>query len=137
SVMTYLCARSKKRAYCGAGLKTILIDADGEVYPCPNHAKPEFSCGNIRNHLFGEIWMESDTLKHLRSTYQIDQINEVCSQCAIKYWCLGGCRGETYENTTNLRAVGVGCESLRKGIIETFWLLATGEEATATKTEYF
>ncbi|MFW9931053.1 MAG: radical SAM protein [Candidatus Thorarchaeota archaeon] len=137
SVMKYLCARSKKRAYCGAGLKTILIDADGEVYPCPNHAKPEFSCGNIRNHLFGEIWMESDTLKHLRSTYQIDQINEVCSQCAIKYWCLGGCRGETYENTTNLRAVGVGCESLRKGIIETFWLLATGEEATATKTEYF
>ena len=137
SVMKYLCARSNKRAYCGAGLKTILIDANGEVYPCPNHAKPEFSCGNIAKQTFQEIWLESDRLNGLRSTYNIDQINDQCSKCAIKYWCLGGCRGETYENTGNLRAVGTGCESLREGIIEVFWLLASGEEVTATRPEYF
>ncbi len=137
SVLKYLCARSKKRAYCGAGLKTILIDADGAVYPCPNHAKPEFSCGTIGDQSFQEIWLKSETLNNLRSTYQIDQINEVCSQCAIKYWCLGGCRGETYENTGNLRAIGTGCESLRRGIIDTFWLLAAGEDTPATRSEYF
>ncbi|MDF1540061.1 MAG: radical SAM protein [Candidatus Thorarchaeota archaeon] len=137
SVMKYLCARSNKRAYCGAGLKTVLIDADGQVYPCPNHAKPEFSCGNIAKQSFKEIWLDSTTLNHLRSTYHVDQINDTCSQCPVKYWCLAGCRGETYENTGDLRAVGTGCESLREGIIEVFWLLAAGEEVSTTRAEYF
>jgi radical SAM protein with 4Fe4S-binding SPASM domain len=137
SVMKYLCARSNKRAYCGAGLKTILIDADSEVYPCPNHAKPEFSCGNIERQSFQEIWLESEKLNHLRSEYIVDQINDTCTQCPIKYWCLGGCRGETYENTGDLRAIGTGCESLREGIIETFWLLASGESVTTARSEFF
>jgi radical SAM protein with 4Fe4S-binding SPASM domain len=135
--MKYICARSNKRPFCGTGLKTILIDSDGEVYPCPNHAKPEFSCGNISEMRFEEIMLDSPVIRKIRKLYHIDSINDECPECPVKYWCLGGCRGETYENTGILTAQGTGCEEMRKAIIETFWILADGESVEETKTEYF
>ncbi len=137
SVMKYICSRANKRSYCGAAFKTVLIDSDAGVYPCPNHVKPEFLSGNIHTDSFEEIWLRSDRLKEIRSSYFVDTINPRCSECAIRYWCLGGCRGETYEQTGIMDAVGHGCADLKAGILETFWSLSEGEEIVDTRTEYF
>ena len=139
TILKTTCSLSNRRLYCGTGLKTLLIDADGEVYPCPNHALPEFKCGNIHKKSFREIWLRSKILKQLRTAYDVDQINEICPECVVKYWCMGGCRGEAYENSGRLDSRPDRCGEIRKAIIEMFWILC--EEAdivrNAERTEYF
>ena len=124
SIMKTTCSYSNKVFYCGTGLKTILIDSDGDVYPCPNHNLPEFKAGSIYEQSFKEIWKNNPIFNKIRSIYDVSKLNEKCSNCPVKYWCSGGCRGEAYENTRNLRSPAVGCEDIRKSIIETFWILS-------------
>lgn len=124
SILKTTCSLSCKKYYCGTGSKTILIDADGKVYPCPNHCLPEFECGVISKDTFKEIWIESSVLKSIRETYNINTINPECAKCIVKYWCAGGCRGEAYENKKNLTSTAIGCVDIRNTIIESFWLLA-------------
>ena len=123
STMKNLCRVSQKRPYCGTGLNTILIDADGQIYPCPNHLLPEFSSGNIREQSFKEIWLSSSQFLNLREDYHINR-NHDCKECPVKYWCLGGCRGETYENTLSLNSKSITCKDNFAAIIETFWYLS-------------
>jgi len=142
TIMKTICSISNRRAYCGTGLKTLLIDSDGEVFPCPNHNLPEFACGNIKDKSFQEIWLKSPILNKVRNTYHIDKINSECPSCSVKYWCMGGCRGETYENTSNMRSKAVGCEDIRNTIIETFWMLSENKvfpirSKNNRRTEFF
>ena len=138
SIMKTTCAHSYKTLYCGTGLKTILIDADGEVYPCPNHSLSEFRCGNIHNKSFKDIWINSPILKKIRSIYDINTINTECSKCIVKHWCAGGCRGESYENTKIMTSKAIGCKDIRDSIIETFWLLSNEDYSKYPKSrEYF
>ncbi|MFW9824165.1 MAG: radical SAM protein [Candidatus Thorarchaeota archaeon] len=138
SIMKMTCAHSYITSHCGTGLKTVLIDANGDVYPCPNHRLPEFNCGNISNGSFKEIWLESPILLKLRKTYNIETINSECSNCVVRYWCLGGCRGETYENTNNLTSKAIDCKDMFESIIETFWILSQEKlHKYPKKREYF
>ncbi|TKJ22610.1 MAG: hypothetical protein CEE42_12670 [Promethearchaeota archaeon Loki_b31] len=138
SIMKATCAYSNKVLYCGTGLKTILIDSDGSVYPCPNHCLPEFKIGNIYAQSFNYIWLNNPILNKIRTTYDISKLNNKCSNCTVKFWCSGGCRGEAYENTRNLRSPAVGCEDIRKSIIETFWILSREHKIyPSERREYF
>lgn len=139
TILMSVCSLSNRRPYCGTGLKTMLVDADGEVYPCPNHQFSEFRCGNIRDSSFKEIWLGSPVLKMVRSTYDLEAINEECSACAFRHWCMGGCRGETYENTRDMSATSVRCDDLREAVIEMMWILGSMDPSAAVteKTEYF
>lgn len=132
-------AYSAKNAYCGTGLKTLVIDSDGEVYPCPNHTLPEFSFGNIKNQIFKEIWIENDIVKTFRKNFHVDY-DEKCKNCPVKYWCMGGCRGEAYENTKKLDARAINCEELREVVLDSFWFLTEDKDINienGQKTEYF
>lgn len=139
TVLRSVCSLSNRRQYCGTGLKTILVDADGEVYPCPNHQFPEFRCGNISNSSFKEIWLGSPLLKRVRSTYDLERINDECAMCPFRHWCMGGCRGETYENTGDMTAVSIRCEDMRASIIEMMWVMGDEDRTVdpAVRTEYF
>jgi radical SAM protein with 4Fe4S-binding SPASM domain len=139
SILMSVCSLSNRRPYCGTGLKTILVDSDGEVYPCPNHHFPEFRCGNVRDDTFKEVWLGSPVLKRVRSTYDLENINEECSACAFRHWCMGGCRGETYENTGDMSARSVRCEDLRGAVIEMMWTLGEVDPSAAVtdRTEVF
>jgi len=137
SIMKTTCTYANKVFYCGTGLKTILVDSDGDIYPCPNHRLPEFKIGNIYQQSFSEIWLNNPILNKIRSTYDIRQLNDKCANCVVKFWCSGGCRGEAYENTGNLRSPAIGCEDIQKTIIETFWILSTNHQPIYSKKREF
>lgn len=123
SVFANQCRLTIKRGWCGSGLRVALFDADGSIYPCSGHAFPQFKAGNIKNQDFSDIWLNSSILKDLRNTYDVDFINEKCSNCVVRHWCLA-CRGETYQVTGKLNSPAIQCENLKKAIFNMFWALA-------------
>ena len=55
----------------------------------------KFIFGNIYDASLTEIWEKSDTLNELRNMIP-DKLEGVCSLCAIKQLCKGGCRVDGY-----------------------------------------
>ena len=123
STLASTCRLSEKRPSCGAGTTTMLIDADGSVYPCSGQACPEFRLGSI-NDSFRRLWTRSPFLDGLRERFSVDNLNSRCSECALRYWCAGGCRGEAYARTGSCLEPSPACVETRKAIVEMFWILS-------------
>lgn len=113
-----LCPRYK---YCGTGTN-LLVDSNGDVFPCLNLAFPEFCAGNLRRQTFEEIWFHSPVLQKLRSTC-VETLNPTCAQCFLRYMCGGGCRQEIYSLSGSLDLPAFYCASWKKTIIEACWTL--------------
>ena len=126
SIIANTCRYSNKRVSCGSGLQTVLLDADGSIYPCLNTNMGEFRIANIRDDdfNFGDIWESSPVLKRIRENSCIETMNNQCSKCIVKYWCLGGCRGETFAVTGKLNGPSNNCRDYRVSILEIFWILS-------------
>ena len=126
SIMANGCRYSARRRSCGTGLRTFLIDSDGSIYPCLNTNLPEFEIANVRDPGFNfeHTWRESPVLRMVREESTIDEANPTCSQCAVRYWCLGGCRGETHVKTGAFNGTAWNCGDLKQTVIEMLWLLA-------------
>ncbi|UCH33232.1 MAG: radical SAM protein [Armatimonadota bacterium] len=126
SILANTCQYSSRRPSCGTGLQTVLLDADGRLYPCPNTNVPEFAIASIRDpdFEFAEVWQESPVLQRHRQLTDISRMNETCSVCVVRHWCLGGCRGETLATTGDLTAPAPNCLELREATMEMFWILA-------------
>jgi radical SAM protein with 4Fe4S-binding SPASM domain len=108
--------------YCGSGLATLLIESNGDLYPCINLVYPEFKIGNLREHTFADLWFNSPILKKIRSLC-VEDANEYCSSCPVKYMCGMGCRSEIYELTRVINLPTFFCESWKKSIYEMCWIL--------------
>lgn len=125
SILAAACGRSCRRASCGTGCQTLLIDADGSVYPCLNTARPELRLGNLREPGFDPIAMwRSEQLDRYRRETAVDAV-EGCAACEVRHWCLGGCRGECLELAGRLTHPPWNCEDLKRSIVEMFWLLSS------------
>lgn len=124
SIFATSCKLGSTTDYCGTGSRMVLLDSDGEIYPCVNHHLPEFKAGNITEKSFSEIWINSPILKNIREIYPTNKRNKKCSNCVVKHWCLGGCRGETYQVTRSLKSCAIDCVDIKKAVIEMFWLLS-------------
>ncbi len=124
------CRLATKRASCGTGVQTLLLDADGSLYPCLNTNVPEFQIANIRDpdFSFSNTWTESPVLAKVRKETRVDDPNNPCYSCPVKYWCLGGCRGETYAVKGRLDSSSIFCADLRQSMIEMMWILAREPE---------
>lgn len=76
---------------CLAGIYSVCVDFDGNVYPC---TKLKISIGNIRNTSLKKIWQESEILIKLRKR----KLKGKCKNCEKRYFC-GGCRAAAYIET--------------------------------------
>jgi radical SAM protein with 4Fe4S-binding SPASM domain len=77
----------------GCLYRTIVINSNGDIYPCPI-IKKEFLFSNIRNETdiigFFQRWKESFEKSKVENMSQ-------CSKCDLEYICGGGCRLKNYE----------------------------------------
>lgn len=137
SVFGNACRLNVKGYYCGTGMRTVLLNSDGNIYPCSGHAVPEFNAGSISEKPFSEIWLHSPVLKKIRKTYPVDWINKKCSVCMVRYWCLGGCRAEAYHCTHRMDSPAVDCELFKKAVINMIWMLSETPDLGMGKTYSF
>lgn len=108
--------------YCGSGLSTLLIESNGDLYPCINLVHPEFKVGNVRVSEFANLWVHSPLLKEIRSLC-VEDTNAKCSSCVVRYLCGMGCRAEIYALTHRLTLPTFFCESWQKAVIEMCWIV--------------
>jgi len=120
-----VCRYSLKRSSCGIGSQMVLIDTDGSVYPCLSSKRPNFKIGNICDADFDlqELWRNSDILKALRKQVNINTPSNACFPCALKGWCLGGCKGETFGHSGALSAQSPHCAQLKRAILDSMWMI--------------
>jgi radical SAM protein with 4Fe4S-binding SPASM domain len=125
SILATNCTRSVRQPSCGTGLRTFLLDASGDIYPCLNTRVPELCVANIRDvdFDFGRLWSESAVLNRVREETSVDNPGNKCYNCVVKYWCLGYCRGETLDAKGSLTDHAIDCCRHREAILEMFWLL--------------
>ena len=113
-----------KCSNCGVGSTTLLIQPNGELYPCPNNINPRMKLGNIFTDSFGKIWNDSDVLYELRNLDVNTNLPQDCKKCAVKHFCGGGCRGVTLQNTNNLYGKSPICAYEKEQRLEMLWIAA-------------
>ena len=132
SIMANTCKAALARPSCGTGLQTLVLDADGQIYPCINLALPQFSLGSIKDGDFDfeELWKarENSKLCDIRHSTSLENKDRKCGRCSLRHWCLGGCRGEVWSLTGSLCAPSPDCERLQKAVIEMFWRITENPE---------
>ncbi|HAK95421.1 MAG TPA: hypothetical protein DCM87_10545 [Planctomycetes bacterium] len=126
SILANTCRYSVRRRSCGTGLQTFLLDADGGLYPCLNTNLPEFMIANVRDPAFdfARVWKDAPVLRRVRAQTAASALGGTCAGCAVRAWCLGGCRGEAHSAHGALDRPAPNCADLKAAILEMFWMLA-------------
>ena len=125
SIAMSMCRYSSRRINCGLGYKTVFIDADGKIYPCPNHVSPGNICGSLEHNSLAGIVMESDVMHRFRETFRVTNYPR-CQSCAFRAWCAGDCQGEVMALGRRAGAPSPHCFELQKLYREMLWLIADG-----------
>lgn len=115
-----------KFVYCGVGAASLVIDYDGSVYPCYNNMRPDSKIGNVLYDNMLDLWKNSDQLKELRKLH-VNNFGEKCRMCPVKYYCGGGCRGETFYESKSYLAPCPNCKEIFEGIIDLMFVLSEGD----------
>jgi radical SAM protein with 4Fe4S-binding SPASM domain len=126
-----------KSNYCGTGTRgTFFISYQGNVYPCPNMRNDLFIMGNVNENSLGEIINGNPIIESL-GKLSVDNMNDQCPQCDVKYFCGGYCRGETFFNTQDIKAPYVRCREYKEGILEAMWELSSNPNLYEGKIKEF
>jgi len=134
SIAATLLGRGRGRSSCGIGRRVALLDADGTIYPCPNHTGHLYAAGNLLEQDLATIVRSSPVFTTLRETYDVSRYTR-CAGCPFRGWCAGDCRGEVLALTGDPAAPSPHCDELRAVYTELLWLTAAqrlpfGERAT-------
>ena len=93
---------------CQAGLKSISIMCNGDVYGCDLMIGiDEFRAGNITKNQIADIWENSETFHKLRNIEKKD-LKGKCHDCEYK-WCGGGCRSAAYNLDGDIMGSDLSC----------------------------
>ena len=125
SITMTVCRYSTPRTGCGIGRKVLFLDADGTLYPCPNHAHPEHACGNVEEKSLVDLVQSSPVMTSLRERYQVARYPS-CTSCPFRHWCAGDCRGEVLATTSDPLAPSPHCEQIQEVMKRMLWLIAEG-----------
>lgn len=72
--------------FCTAQL---VVEADGNVYPCDFYVLDEYCCGNLKDQTLQEILYSSTMQNFLREE---KEIKKICETCPFWKICRGGCK---------------------------------------------
>ncbi len=125
SILMTVCRFSRLRSNCGIARRCLFVDANGDIFPCPNHRSPQCRCGNVRSLPLAKVFERSTVLGDLRVLYRMEKM-PACRQCAFRFWCAGDCRAEALCATGEPGAPSPYCDQIQQTMIEMFWLLADG-----------
>jgi radical SAM protein with 4Fe4S-binding SPASM domain len=106
--------KPKKIFRCAAGRKFCVITPSLDVIPCG--ILEDYSCGNLREKSFKEIWQNSERLNFIRhiSELRVDKIS-ICKNCIYNPVCDGGCRGDMFNYTGDWLAPHIFCPNDKFG----------------------
>ena len=130
SILQAVCGHAAARPGCGVGARVIFIDADGRVFPCPNHRQEQLCLGSLADLDLERLVRGSEVLQEVRQAYQVDNYPG-CSSCPFRYWCAGDCRGEALNITGDPFAPPPHCQELRVLIPKMLWLMAEEQNEVA------
>jgi uncharacterized protein len=101
----YMCMNTP----CGAGINTLTVDTDGQVFPCALMLPPlekGFQIGNIYTDSISSLLQKDSLVKH-RNLEQISQ----CSTCTYRAACAGGgCGIAFYHLKKDINAISIYCD---------------------------
>jgi radical SAM protein with 4Fe4S-binding SPASM domain len=126
SISMIQCRYTTSRVSCGIARRVIFIDADGEVYPCPNHVAPGFALGNVATDSLQHVLRDCALANELRDRYRVDHYTR-CRDCPFSHWCAGDCRGEVLAVSGDPAAPSPHCKEQRAMYTRMLWLLANGD----------
>ena len=97
---------------CAGGKYKLVIDSNGDVYPCNFFKSPDFFCGNILHENEVDIWKNGKGFNHFRGLVLEEAIPQKCSGCLKKSRCFSGCRAWTaqYEKGAFKNEADIRCE---------------------------
>jgi radical SAM protein with 4Fe4S-binding SPASM domain len=103
--------KSKNKPYaCGMAYSQIVIDPEGNVFPCLYFRGRKYWLGNIINQSLFDIWHHSKNLTILRSYSANDY--EQCRGCNLANECKGGCRLDAYDSSGSFFGYLPSCPKL-------------------------
>ena len=91
---------------CDAGVRSIAVRANGQVYPCSQFSEGEFCAGNVTEAGLGSIWREAAVLWRFRE--MTPKLRGRCSSCSVRDYCKG-CRRIAHFMTGDFYAEDPGC----------------------------
>lgn len=78
------------RGACGAGIKTLGIEANGDVKGCPSLPSEEYVGANVRHAPLKDIWQRSHQLRFTRDQ-RVTDLKGFCATCYYADDCRAGC----------------------------------------------
>jgi radical SAM protein with 4Fe4S-binding SPASM domain len=87
--------------WCSIG-KKIVVDADGETYPCATLMEKQFRLGNSYSHSLAEI-IDSKKMKSY-SDLLLNRRDTItgCSHCHFRNLCQSSCMGQAFSHTGSI-----------------------------------
>lgn len=103
------------RSLCGAGRDYIVIDSQGDLFPCSHHVhRQELKMGNIHDSTpLGQYFSKNPLLNQLYEIRRVKNISS-CSRCTWRHMCEGGCSLDSYYLHGHMRGPSTLCGYYRK-----------------------
>lgn len=104
-----------RRLSCGLG-NLISIGYDSKIYPCPSLSYPDCELGDL-NSTIDEIMVKAN---EFANHYSVDNTNEECKSCELRYFCGGGCRACSY-GLGDISGLDPSCDFYKQSLYHTLW----------------
>jgi|GEM_PF-5189524 len=112
---------------CEAGASGFSIADSGDVYPCHLFHFERYHLGNLFEDSFEEIFFGERIRRFVRSM-DVEVNNPKCRECAVRYYCGGGCHANTLYAIGDHRGEDSYCSYIENKIYdELFYLIGHGE----------